>query len=529
MTRTQRPEPSDKKQETRKPATSKQEPRKMAFESKNWLKLLLRWLSGAANRREETQLEVLAADDPFLADAFDGYREFPEAAHLEDVARIKGKLRAKYQRKERRIIPIWRVGIAASVLVLATAGIWNLFSPVANKSVDLAMNQEPSPAKSERLESMPTATMEEKVNTEVVESTDYNDKVIDGITATNASPNDAPSMDFRASVKKKEAQKVTPPSISPSPGNDFEQPLAKDEIIETLPTKDQNVEKGNAALAETKSTPSPAEPAKKSFENLRKEALAQAEAEETGLEIMDIQEEDADPGIISGNVEGKMETARSQEGLDKIGFVPLPPKPRQISGLVTDQFGEPLIGANVLFAESQNGTMTDIDGRFTLLGSEADQKLEVTYTGFAPQKVEIYSQNDLNISLNESEILLDEVVVSDYSSREKRRASKSKQKVETLKKLNSTSKPIPEGGFEDYKEYLINNLQFPDDAVANGISGEVLLKFTVLPNGLLSNFQIQKPLGFGCDEEAIRLLNEGPKWISPIAQEVSYAITFSKD
>jgi TonB family protein len=54
----------------------------------------------------------------------------------------------------------------------------------------------------------------------------------------------------------------------------------------------------------------------------------------------------------------------------------------------------------------------------------------------------------------------------------------------------------------------------PEAALANNISGSVKLKLTVSTAGQITQIEIKKSLGYGCDEEAIRLVNEGGAWIS---------------
>lgn len=84
----------------------------------------------------------------------------------------------------------------------------------------------------------------------------------------------------------------------------------------------------------------------------------------------------------------------------------------------------------------------------------------------------------------------------------------------------------------DFEEYLRQNLRMPAQAIENKISGEVVLEFTVNPDGSLSNFKIIKSLGYGCDEEAIRLLKASPKWTpsfeegKPVKQILRRAIEF---
>ena len=68
------------------------------------------------------------------------------------------------------------------------------------------------------------------------------------------------------------------------------------------------------------------------------------------------------------------------------------------------------------------------------------------------------------------------------------------------------------GGDQLLQEYLANNINYPQQARENGIEGRVFVNFIVEPNGSLSNIQITKSLGGGCDEEALRVVNTMPKW-----------------
>jgi len=84
---------------------------------------------------------------------------------------------------------------------------------------------------------------------------------------------------------------------------------------------------------------------------------------------------------------------------------------RTISGTVTDVNGEPLIGASVLAAGSSVGTITDIDGSFSLSVPEGTDKIEISYTGFDNQVVDISSSSTVSVQLAEGK-LLEEIVVT---------------------------------------------------------------------------------------------------------------------
>lgn len=84
---------------------------------------------------------------------------------------------------------------------------------------------------------------------------------------------------------------------------------------------------------------------------------------------------------------------------------------KKISGVITDNTGEPVIGANVIVKGTTIGTVTDLDGKFEL---EVPSKaiLEISYIGYAPKEIAINSNNVYNVQLAEDSKALDEVVVT---------------------------------------------------------------------------------------------------------------------
>ncbi|MEM9528138.1 MAG: TonB-dependent receptor plug domain-containing protein, partial [Bacteroidota bacterium] len=84
-----------------------------------------------------------------------------------------------------------------------------------------------------------------------------------------------------------------------------------------------------------------------------------------------------------------------------------------ISGSVSDETGESLIGASILIKGTTSGTVTDIDGNFSLVVPANAEVLVVTYTGFTPQEVPLTAgKTTYTITLEESSAILGEVVVT---------------------------------------------------------------------------------------------------------------------
>lgn len=74
-------------------------------------------------------------------------------------------------------------------------------------------------------------------------------------------------------------------------------------------------------------------------------------------------------------------------------------------------------------------------------------------------------------------------------------------------------KPGFPGGQKSLEKFFENNIEYPEDASANGVEGVVMVNFSVDENGkLYSPHIIGEKVGYGIDEEALRVVNKMPKW-----------------
>ena len=93
--------------------------------------------------------------------------------------------------------------------------------------------------------------------------------------------------------------------------------------------------------------------------------------------------------------------------------------------------------------------------------------------------------------------------------------------------------PEPVGGLKSFYDYINANLKYPEEARSKKVEGRVHVTFVVRTDGSISNVQVSKGLGSGCDEEAIRLIQSAPKWTagkqggSAVCVEVTRPITFA--
>lgn len=114
------------------------------------------------------------------------------------------------------------------------------------------------------------------------------------------------------------------------------------------------------------------------------------------------------------------------------GFNIIQQDKKTISGRVVDRNGEPVIGVNVVEKGTTNGTITGMDGKFTLNVSP-NATLMLSYIGYKAQEIAVNNRTQYNVVLDEDTEALDEVVVVGYGTMKKSSLTGSVTKVETEK------------------------------------------------------------------------------------------------
>ena len=116
---------------------------------------------------------------------------------------------------------------------------------------------------------------------------------------------------------------------------------------------------------------------------------------------------------------------------------------RTITGEVTDEGGDPLIGVTILVKGTSSGTITDVDGAYSIEVPNGAEALTVSYIGYLTKEVEIGNQTVIAISMEQDAIGLDEVVVIGYGTTKKKDltgavTSIDAEKMETVATSNMT-------------------------------------------------------------------------------------------
>lgn len=89
---------------------------------------------------------------------------------------------------------------------------------------------------------------------------------------------------------------------------------------------------------------------------------------------------------------------------------------KKITGRVVDEKGELLVGVNIMEVGTQNGTLTGIEGTYSLTVKNSRSTLKFSYIGFDSQEVIVGSNTVIDVTLKESKSELEEVVVVGYGS-----------------------------------------------------------------------------------------------------------------
>ena len=134
-----------------------------------------------------------------------------------------------------------------------------------------------------------------------------------------------------------------------------------------------------------------------------------------------------------------------------------------VTGTVTDDNGEGIPGANIIIKGTSQGTITDMDGGFSINASSSDV-LIVTYVGYSTVEIPVGSQTNISVSLNEDIAALDEIVVTGYGT-------------QVRKEITSAVTSLNE---EDFNQGLVSN---PMGLLEGKVAGLSITKPGSDPNG----------------------------------------------
>jgi TonB family protein len=432
---------------------------------------LLRYATGRMTAPEMHALEKATLEDPFLAEALEGYME-ASTTHAQLVLQEQiENLPPKAQKKEQSIIiPLWRrtaFRIAVAALFIAGAG-WLVFSLVQPK-----------------------------------QSATQNDMAI----AQRQKPNTAGN------------------NIS---GN----MLATDSTIASKPVlADTQFSSQLNVLASQQNNqkPSSTEPENEITTNAPTLADANISSQNTVTYQQDILQKDRIPGVKLDSTASYEKAITSKNAADAKMYTKEESGnffERKVSamqynyyGKITDAQGNALPYTNIMVVGQDFGTYTDAGGNFNFISEDSTLPIRTRSLGYLPQNL------TLNAGRQQTKIVLheDEKLKNNLAVVMPERQLKLKKVQPTIVERDSIEGVEPSIGFLDYNLYLANNNRISE---LQQMGRQVKLNFDIDKDGNATNITVAQSSGEALDNEAIRLLKEGPKWKSKKGKKGNITVKF---
>lgn len=149
-----------------------------------------------------------------------------------------------------------------------------------------------------------------------------------------------------------------------------------------------------------------------------------------------------------------------------LGAASLSAQDRTVRGKVTDPNNEGIPGATIVQKGTATGTISDVEGNFTITVSGADAVLVISSTGFEKQEITVGSQTTINVQMAESDALLSELVVTGYTVDTRKQTTSA---VSTVKTKDLAA--VPTGNVEQQLQGRVSGLT----VITNGQPGTASL------------------------------------------------------
>lgn len=186
-----------------------------------------------------------------------------------------------------------------------------------------------------------------------------------------------------------------------------------------------------------------------------------------------------------------------------------------VEGVVFDRTGvypavKPLSGANIVVHNGHQGTTTDAKGQFTI-DVPAGTELVASFVGFEAQ---VLTVKDVRKPGHALLVFKLPPTAVDGASMPMVEAPASSTLPASGKEVFTVVEQLPTfpGGGAKLYQFLAKNIHYPTEAVQKKVGGKVFLRFVIHPDGHLDQIRVLKGIGFGCDEEAVRVASLMPKW-----------------
>ena len=404
---------------------------------------------------EMREIEKAALEDPFFADALEGYQNSINTNS--ELAALNEKLTKKLK-DETPVIPLLRkkyywLRVAAAIIILIGSG--------------LALQQLVFKTKDETPVAINTNKQEQKDQAEDTKQ----DQALVPIQKEPASPI-ATTTDQGNTKSPVVLNNINSYAISDTQKNNGRKFLATSE------TKDSVIlAKGDVASA---------------IES-EKKTISQDKDASVLNEVVVVPQ-------ANNNADKEFAKAKTQSAKPETLFLA-----NKFNYRIVDAQNNPVPFANVMNTRDNVGTYTDVKGYFNLVSSDSVLNVQVKSLGFDSENYKLVPTNRAN------NLVLRENAAAGITMN----ANQGRQRVmSSAVRRDSADVVEPEVGWSYYNTYADNNIKIPEKVLTKkAVTTQVELSFDIDKSGTPTNIAVTKSSQCKeCDEEAIRLLKEGPKW-----------------
>ncbi len=461
-----------------------------------------RYHKGLMNAGEMHALEKAALDDPFLADALDGYT-VPDINMGADLIELKNRLKERTGQVKimasNKKSPFFFLRIAAMIVVVAGAGLITYTFFNKNKDENALVKNDTEQKATEKSNSTDTG---KNLNNIVLF-----DSVAGRLTSL---PSDKKTVFTNSEKEKTDLSadnhsdvgfyKPDSGKINLSAANTTRN-TGEVSSAPSAPTTINNTDEKKELAAKEKQKSDDLE------DSYKKDKVAKNE--ELKLNEVVVASKSKKPGTNRVNEKLQISRQQSQENTD-LNLKSIPESRDSINysrlnifrGKVTDASDNGIPFANITITDVNVGTYADAKGNFSLVAPDSTLSVNLRAVGFNNSQVQLRNSLPSNQVVLQEDNSLNAIVINSN------KANTSRSRTSTM----TLTEPEPSDGWENYDSYLANNLKVPEEKLRLQKKGAVEVLFDVNSKGEPVNFTITKSLCKECDEEAIRLIKEGPRW-----------------
>jgi len=397
------------------------------------------YLAGRLSNREKNLLEREAHADPFDAEAFEGLSRL-SATDLERDLNLLDRRIGEYKKRRIRLMPLlMRVAAVLILLLVPATVIWLLLK---NEPIQELAESRSAPLSADSIKQSAL-------------SADSAAKIV--IADNSIAPPQRNTIRFTPPVIKPDDQIADDKEV-----REYEESVVTTEALSTI-----DYDRGTDEIV----VPVLQEDSANQFS-----AVSQVAVDEKEMMSM-------------AKSEKKRSLTTSETG-------------KTIRGTIVDETGEPLIGATVLIKGTTIGTITDIDGKYTLKIPADVSKPVITadFIGYDRQELAVQSDTVGQIAMKPDQLAMNEVVVVGYG------VAKSDEPEPSL----TLARPMV--GMHQYEQNLSKAVIFPAGEVKQ--KQVVVLRLTIDVKGNIASIVVIKSPGKAFEDEAIRVVKASTGWMA---------------